>query len=299
MDNEKSATPNSQLLRHATYASVAVACFLILIKLTAFLLTNSISLLATLVDSFLDAGASLLNLFAIRQALTPADKEHRFGHGKAEALAGLGQAAFIGGSALFLLFEATGRLMTPHTVNYSWIGITVMLISIVTTLCLVAFQKRVIQQTNSVAISADALHYKGDLMVNASVILALLLTSQFGWVMADPILCLGIAGYILLSAWWIIRQSIDHLMDHEISDEIRAQIKEIALRHPQVVDLHDLRTRQSGPDIFVQLHLEMDAGLTLYAAHNVSSEVQESILELLPNAEIIIHEDAVGVPKIS
>lgn len=296
-----SANPNIDqhtLIRRATYASVTAAVFLILIKLFAFLATNSIALLATLVDSLLDAGASLINLFAVRHALTPADEEHRFGHGKAEALAGLGQAAFIAGSAIFLFLEAISRLINPHVVEASAIGVSVMLISIVTTLTLVSYQQRVIKQTQSVAISADSLHYKGDLLVNVAVIIALILATQFALPKADPILCLLIAIYILYNAWQIVKQSVDHLMDRELPDEMRTQIAQVAANHPDVFGFHDLRTRQSGPDLFIQLHLELDADLSLSEAHRISADVQAKILTLFPNADVIVHEDAKEKPAL-
>lgn len=284
----------ARLMRLATYASISVAIVLIISKLIAWGLSDSVSLLATLIDSILDALASLINLIAVRHALTPADKEHRFGHGKAEALAGLSQAMFIAGSAGFLLLEAGRRLINPVAVQYAGISIAVMLFSIIATLLLVLFQSYVIHKTQSTAIRADALHYKSDLVINASVILALWLSMR-GWPQFDaPIGCL-IAVYILYSAWEIIRVSYDQLMDRELPDEKRQQIKQIVLEHSLAKGLHDLRTRSSGTVTFIQLHLELDDSLSLLQAHNVSDEVEASLWEEFPGAEIIIHIDPQSV----
>tara|TARA_R110001592_G_scaffold357416_1_gene660689 strand:+ start:284761 stop:285744 length:984 start_codon:yes stop_codon:yes gene_type:complete len=284
----------ARLMRLATYASVSVALTLILAKLVAWGYSGSLSLLATLIDSSLDALASLINLFAVRHALSPADRQHRFGHGKAEALAGLGQAAFIAGSAGFILVEGVRRFINPQPVDAFGLGIAVMVFSIVATLGLLAFQRYVIRRTDSMAINADALHYRTDLMVNLSVIAALLLAAA-GWPGFDSLFAIGIALYILYSAWGIVRRAFDHLMDRELPDDEREQIKTIARSHPKVRGLHDLRSRRSGMDTFMQLHLELDDELSLLQAHKISDEVEARLLEVYPAAEIIIHIDPVSV----
>jgi ferrous-iron efflux pump FieF len=284
----------ARLMRLATYASISVALILIVGKLIAWGLSDSISLLATLIDSVLDALASLINLIAVRHALTPADKEHRFGHGKAEALAGLSQSMFIAGSAGFLLLEAGRRMVDPVSVQYAGISIAVMVFSIAATLLLVLFQNYVIRKTQSTAIRADALHYKSDLVINASVILALWLSMR-GLPQFDAPIGMLIAVYILYSAWEIIRVSYDQLMDRELPDQERSKIKQIVLKHPKAKGLHDLRTRSSGTVTFIQLHLELDDDLSLLQAHNISDEVEESLLLEYPGAEIIIHIDPQSV----
>ena len=208
-------------MRQATYASVGVAPILIGAKLFAYLMTDSVSLLSTLLDSLLDAAASLVNLVAVRTALTPADAEHRFGHGKAEPLAALGQSAFIAGSALFLLVEAGNRVVNPSPIQNSGIGLAVMVFSIAATFLLVLYQRHVIRLTNSVAIRADSIHYVSDLLVNGAVIAALLLWRQFGWALADPIFAACVGLYILYTAWRIARGSLDLLMDRELPDAAR------------------------------------------------------------------------------
>jgi ferrous-iron efflux pump FieF len=283
----------ARLMRLAGYASVGAALLLIGAKVAAYLLTGSVALLSSMLDSLLDAGASMINLVAIRHALVPADREHRFGHGKAEPLAAVGQAAFIAGSAAFLAFHAVGRL-----VEHGDIGIAVMVFSILTTLALVLFQRHVIRRTGSFAVRADSLHYVGDLFVNVSVIVALLLAVWWGWDAADPLFAIGIAAYILFTAWQIFRGALDMLMDRELPDEMRARIRKIALENPRVKSVHDLRTRAAGQAIFVQLHLEMDPDLTLRVAHEVADAVEVAIMTAFPGAEVIIHEDPEGVEEI-
>ena len=284
----------ARLLRLATYASISVASILIVAKLVAWGLSDSVSLLATLIDSVLDALASLINLIAVRHALTPADKEHRFGHGKAEALAGLSQSMFIAGSAGFLLLEASRRLISPIAVEAVGISMLVMVFSIVATLLLLGFQRHVIRKTNSTAIRADALHYRTDLLVNGSVILALWLSVQ-GWAGFDALFACAIAIYILYSAWEIITISYDHLMDRELPDEQREEIERLVMQHKSARGLHDLRSRHSGTITFVQLHLELDDDLSLLEAHKISDEVEASLLEAFPGSEIIIHIDPQSV----
>lgn len=282
-------------MRSATIASVSVAVILILIKLTAYILSGSVALLSSLIDSMIDSLASMVNFFAVRQALEPADPEHRFGHGKAEPLAGMVQAAFITGSSLFLFFEAGFRLMNPHHIEFANASIVVMLVSFVLTILLVIFQQYVVKETNSVAIRADSIHYFSDILQNLGVILALVLSTKLNLPLADPLIGLLIGAWILYSAWQIARQSYDQLMDRELPDEDRDLIRKIALSHPSVRNMHELRTRLSGRDIFIQLHLEMDGGLSLYEAHTVADTVEESLRQAFPNADVIVHEDPTGI----
>jgi len=286
-----------RLMKSATYASVSVAVTLIVAKLGAWIVTDSVAVLSTLIDSLLDAVASVITLFAVHHALVPADREHRFGHGKAEALAALGQAAFITGSACLLVVEAVRRFFQPHEVTRELVGIAVMVLSIVLTLVLVQYQRYVVRKTASVAIGADSLHYVGDLLVNGAVIAALVATAWLGWQWVDPVLALCVAGYILISAWRIARSSLDMLMDRELPDEDRKRIREIVLAHPEVHAFHDLRSRRSGTDTFIQLHIELDGELTVEQAHDISDAVEEEIRAAFPNAEVIIHQDPVGLEE--
>jgi ferrous-iron efflux pump FieF len=288
-----------RLKRLATYAAVTVAAILIAIKLWAWLATNSVAMMASLVDSGLDLLASTINLIAVRHALTPADREHRFGHGKAEAIAGFGQAAFISGSALFLAYESITRLITPVPVAESTLGLVVTGVSLALTALLVAFQRYVMERTRSLAIAADRFHYITDIATNLGVIFALVLAGVFGWTIADPIIGLGIAVLIAYGAISILRGSYDELMDREFDDADRARIKEIVAAHNEVVNLHDLRTRRSGHRSFIQLHLELSPQMTLLDAHRVSDEVEDAIRRAFPDAEVLTHQDPAGVEEVT
>lgn len=296
-DAVSSLTPRqaARLMRAATHASVTVAVVLVVAKLGAWLVTDSVSLLSTLLDSLLDALASGINLLAVHHALQPADREHRFGHGKAEPMAGLAQAAFISGSALFLLVQAGQRFLHPRAVVNPEVGYIVLAVSIVLTVALVAFQKIVVRRTGSVAIGADSLHYQTDVLVNASIVVSLLLSTRFGWQAADPAFAVAIAGYILWGAIGIGRQAYNLLMDHELPTADRRRIREIAVAVPGVLGVHDLRTRSSGPQMFIQLHLELKDDTPLDAAHAVSEEVERALIEAYPRAEIIVHPDPVSL----
>lgn len=289
----------ARLLRLATTASVATALLLIVVKLVAFVLTDSVSILSTLIDSLLDAAASLVNLVAVRHALVPADREHRFGHGKAEPLAAMVQAAFITGSAIFLVIEAVPRLFTPHPVSHSGIGIGVMAFSIVATLALVTLQRRVIRRTGSLAISADQLHYLGDVLVNGAVIVALILATQLGWTFADPLFGIGIAAYILYNAWQIAAGALDMLMDRELPEDERERIRGVIRQRAGVLGLHDLRTRASGPQIFIQCHIELAGDQTLLQSHAIADAVEQDLRDAFPGAEVIIHQDPYPAPDAS
>lgn len=284
------ATERARLLRLATRASVIVALVLIALKSGVWLMSGSVSLLAGLIDSLMDAGASIINLFAVGYALKPADKEHRFGHGKAEALAGLAQSAFITGSAVLVLLQGINRLLHPQPLETAWAGIAVMVFSIVATLGLLAIQQHVIKRTHSTAISADSLHYRSDLILNVSIITALLL-AHFGIQRADALFGLGIAVFIGYGAVRIGLEAIAILMDHELPDDVRAASLAIARAVPDVIDVHDLRTRQSGHHWFMQLHLELPATLTLADAHARGEQVRLAIIERYPQADVLVHKD--------
>lgn len=282
---------NERLMRRATYCAVTVACILILLKVWAYLATGSVAILSTLVDSLLDLGASVINLIAVRHALTPADHDHRFGHGKAESLAGLFQSAFIVGSAIFLGLQAVERIANPAPITAGAIGIGVMVISITLTVSLVLYQRYVIRKTHSTAISADALHYAGDILVNASVIVALILYAKFQFAYIDGLFAVVIAIYICFNAWSIIKQSFSDLMDEELPDSERQRIKDIAMAQGGVLGIHDLRTRTSGQQLFIQMHLDLDPTMKLITAHAISEAVEKAILVAFPNAEALIHQD--------
>ncbi|MCM0021660.1 MAG: cation diffusion facilitator family transporter [Tagaea sp.] len=285
----------ARLMRRATYASVAVAATLIVAKTIAWGLTDSVSVLSSLLDSLLDAAASLVNLFAVRHALEPADEEHRFGHGKAEALAGLAQAAFIAGSALLLFSEAAHRLWAPVPVERGEVGLAVMALSMVLTFALIRYQRSVVERTGSLAVGADRLHYASDLLLNGGVALSLIASMTLGWSLVDPICGLLIGVFILKGAWEIGRGALDHLMDRELPEATRTRILAIARAQPLILDVHDLRTRAVGPNISVQMHLEIDGALTLNEAHAAADAVEEAVFAAFPGADVIVHLDPAGV----
>lgn len=298
MDNDAAkpinpfANDKSQgLARQATYASVAVAALLIACKIGAWSYTGSVAILASLVDSLLDAFASVVTLIAVRKASAPATREYRFGLGKAEPLAALTQSAFIAGSAVLLTIQAVERLFKPQPIEASEIGIAVMVVSIVATLGLVGFQAYVISKSSSVAIKADSLHYKGDLLANVGVIAALVLTDFMNLPIIDPLFGLAIAAYILWTARSVAAEALDMLLDRELPAEERERIKEIALSYPEVLDMHDLRTRRAGPYRFIQIHLEFNGRLSLNRSHAVAEAVEMQVMEEFPGSEVIAHQD--------
>jgi ferrous-iron efflux pump FieF len=286
-----------RLVRNAAFAAVAVSGFLVALKAGAYIVTGSVALMASLADSALDLFASSINLLAISQSQTPADREHRFGHGKAEPLAGLAQGAFIAGSATFLVVESAGRLVSPRPVGHALVGLVVMAVSIVAVLGLVVFQRLAVARTGSIAIRADRLHYLGDLFTNIGVALGIVLSARFGVLIADPIVGFGVAAMLSASAWKVVHQSYDQLMDRELPDSERARIKEIVLGHADVHNMHDLRTRAAGISTFIQLHIELDPAISLTRAHEVSDAVEADILASYPDAQVIIHQDPAGVEK--
>ena len=296
-DDALAGMEGGKLMRAAAFASVGVAMVLIVTKFVAWMYTDSVSLLSTLIDSILDAAASLINLLAIHHALQPADREHRFGHGKAEPLASLVQAPFICGSAAFLLVEAVERLARPREVTNTDIGYAVMVFSIILTIMLVMFQRYVIKRSNSIAIGADSLHYTTDVLINGGVMVSLFLSSVMGWHYADPVIAVMIAYSIVKGAWGIGKTALAILMDRELEDDDRKKIREIVMAHEEVRGFHDLRTRSSGINVFIQFHLELDGSMKLRDAHEISEQVERELMDAFPNAEVIIHEDPEGVEE--
>lgn len=285
-------TSANRLIRLATWASVTVAVSLIGVKAVVWLMTGSLSVLASLVDSGLDAAASLLNLVAVHFSLKSADQDHPFGHGKAESLAGLGQALLIGGSSIFVISRAMDRFIHPQPLEAVGVGIAVMLVAVVATLGLVIFQRRVVAETGCTAIKADSLHYTSDLYTNLGTVMVLALAG-LGWTWLDPLIGVLIALVVIHSAWQIAHESAQILLDHHLSPGAEAEIARLALAHKMVLGVHDIRTRRSGQTRIVQLHLEMAGELTLAEAHQATKEVEADIRVIIPQADIIIHQDPV------
>ncbi len=279
----------TQMIRIATYASVAVAGLLICLKFFAWWLTHSVSLQASLIDSLLDGLSSFINMIAIYYALKPPDAKHRFGHGKLESLSALGQSLFIGGSAIWLLYEARERLVTQHEPSESvGLGIVVMVLAILLTLALVTYQQYVVKKTQSPAISADMLHYKADFLVNLAAIIGLGSSHFFHIEALDPLFGLLIGCYILWTAWRIITHAFNILLDQELDDEHQTKILAIIKSHPEVIDVSNLRTRSSGIQQFFQMNLFMRPDLTLREADQIADDVEAEITKAYPRSQVII-----------
>lgn len=281
-----------KLLKQATTASVATAVFLVILKAVAWLFSGSASILASLADSLTDCLASALNWVAVRYALQPADDHHVFGHGKAEGLSALLQAAFIGGAAVFLLLNAANRLIHPEPLVHVSAGVIVMLISVAVTLVLITFQRYVLAQTESTAVAADKLHYVSDLASNAAVLAALVL-SAFGWHSADAWLALVLSLWMVKSAYDIGREAVDMLMDKSLPAEQVTQLIQAALSVEHVCGVHDVKTRKSGGMVFVQIHIECPGELNLHQAHEASHQASNRIRALFDHAEVVVHQDPV------
>ncbi len=279
-----------RLLKLTTYASVVTAVILIVAKVFAWGASGSLSVLASLIDSIMDAAASIINLVAVRYALIPADDDHKFGHGKAEALAGLGQAMFITGSAIFLLFNSVDRMLHPREIEQVSVAVAIMVFSIIATAILLMLQRYTVKRTQSVAIKADSLHYAADLFTNVGIVVALMLT-QVGWPGVDPIFAIFIAFYVLYSAWSIVVESVNDLLDKELPESVQEAIVEVVVSHKEVRGVHDLRTRQSGRNKIVQFHIEMDRDLPLWHAHGIAEEIEQKLLSEFPEVDVIIHQD--------
>lgn len=286
----------SYWVRFASSAAIVAAFSMIIVKGYAWLYTDSASVLASLTDSVFDVAASIVNFFAVRYALTPADDDHRFGHGKAESLAGLFQSAFITGSALLLIFHSIGRLSNPQSIENISLGLSAIYISIFITLLLVVLQTFALKKTGSIAIKADSLHYKGDLFMNVGVLIALYLT-QIGYSFLDSWIAIGIAVYLFYGAYEVGTESVQSLMDKELSNDDQQTIMSIAQNTPLVKGVHGVRTRQSGGTIFIQLHLELDDELSLFDAHDVSDKVEAALENAYPYSDILIHLDPVSVVR--
>lgn len=292
-----SGIKNNRLKRFVTYTSVLVAFILIGAKVVAWMMTGSVSILSSLADSILDMLASVVSMFAVHHAMRPADEEHRFGHGKIEAIAALGQSSIIFVSVLFVFYEGVQHFMNPVPITKPLVGIIVMLISIVLTIGLVSFQTYVIKRTRSIAITADSMHYKADLYLNIGVLLSVGLTYWVNIPWIDPIVGIIIAIYIVYTAWRIAKEAVDILMDREISEEARNKITEVIVAHPQVHGIHELKTRSSGTQDFIQVHVEMEGTMTLNEAHEIAEVLDQNIQKIYPRAHVTIHQDPKGVEE--
>jgi ferrous-iron efflux pump FieF len=286
---------NQKLRRLATYASITVASVLIVAKLGAYLVTDSVAMLSSLLDSTIDLLASLVTAWGVASALRPPDHDHRFGHAKAEPLAALAQAAFIIGSSVLLAYEAISRLYTPHIIERETLGYITMGVAIVVTLILVQFQGFVSRRTGSMAISADKIHYMGDVAVNIAVVVVFALHQITGADWLDPVFAIGISALLSISAIRIAGQALHVLMDRELPDADRDAILAIVKAQPSVLGVHDLRTRTDSERLFIEFHLEHDENMTLKDAARISAKIVAAIVAKFPNADVSIHQDPAGL----
>lgn len=282
------------LTRSAALASIATALLLVGLKLWATSRTGSSAMLGSLADTALDLVAALATLIAVTIAARPPDRDHRFGHGKAEALSAMFQVILIALAAAAIGFRSGLALVAGERAEAADEGIVVSLIAIAATLALVAWQRHVLSRTRSVAIRADSVHYQSDLLLNLAVIAALVLDQYLGVTGADPLFGLGIAGWLAWNAWGTARQAVDLLMDREWPEDRRAQLIAIAAQHPELASLHDLRTRTSGTLDFAQFHVDLPGTLSVAAAHDIIERVEADILEQFPQLELLIHIDTAG-----
>jgi ferrous-iron efflux pump FieF len=280
-----------RLMRLASLASMSVAVVLVAAKAAAWLITDSVAMLSSLIDSALDLVSSLITFLAIRQALVPADAEHRFGHGKAEALAGVAQAGFIAASAGGLVLTVVDRFLHPRALQEEMTGVGVSVLAIILTLGLMTFQTYVVRRTKSLAITADRAHYTTDFVTNIAVGIGIVAATRLNEPLIDLAVALGVAIYLVTGAWTIGRTSIDVLMDRELPEEDRRRILDIVQHQPGVRSAHDLRTRSSGLTQFIQLHVVLHPNMSLGRAHIMGDAIQAAIEEAFPQAEVILHID--------
>ncbi len=285
---------HAALTARAAIASVSVALFLLVLKTYAAWTTGSVAMLGSLADTGLDVLASLITLYGVRLAAQPADWDHRFGHGKAEALAALAQVVLIAVSAIGIAWRAVDRLLNDRVTADAASGIAVSIAAIAATLLLLLYQRRVIASTGSVAIATDHVHYQSDLLLNLSVIAALALEQYLHLDGADAAFGIAIALWLAWGAWRASSRAIDQLMDKEWPEEKRQRFVEVAGRHPELKGIHDLRTRTSGASDFVQFHVWVDPEMSVAEAHRVMDEVELKLQAEFPDCEILIHIDPEG-----
>ncbi|MGF1457069.1 MAG: cation diffusion facilitator family transporter, partial [Alphaproteobacteria bacterium] len=278
----------------ASRAAIIVAAVLVALKTLAYAASGSVALLSSLTDSMLDLVASVVIFLAVRLAIEPADQDHRFGHGKAEAIAGMVRGLLIVLAALFLAVEAVERLFHPEPVHQPGLAMGVLGFSAVLSLGIALYEMAVFRRTRSLAIGADALNYGADVAISLGAMGAIWLAGRPGIDLVDPLFGFSVALALAFSAWLLVTRTFDQLMDREMDEADRARIKGLILSHPDVLGVHDLRSRRAGPDMFIQFHLELDPDLTLRQAHRVADEVETVVARAFPGAEVIAHQEPVG-----
>ncbi|MDG1437758.1 MAG: cation diffusion facilitator family transporter [Emcibacteraceae bacterium] len=286
------------LLKRATTASVAVAITLIGLKTWGYVESGSVAIFGTLLDSVMDSLSSIIIYIAVRFSIAPADEDHKFGHGKAEAIAGLLQAFIIAVTSLLLMYEVFDKIKNPQNIKETDLGLGIIAASIVLTVMLVLYQRYVAKKTKSIAIEADGMHYTGDILLNLGVAASLVLGGYFNIIYADPIFGGVACLYLLHSAYQVFVSSTDVLMDKEMDDDEKQTIVDIIKSHDRVIGIHELRTRHSGLNIFIQFHMELASGISLHDAHTISDQVEDEIIKSYPTAEVFIHADPEEITEI-
>jgi len=294
MNKEKNTNKNNTLRKWTSYASIFVAITLIIVKIIAYLMTGSIALFSSLIDSGVDLIASIITAFGVILATRPPDRRHRFGYGKAESLAALTQAGFITVSAIILIYKATTRFIEPTKIQNTEIGYIVMSIAIFLTIALLALQTYTINKTKSLAISSDRLHYIGDVFINLAVIATFAIQSSFNILWIDPFFAIIVGGILGVGAFKIGKTSLKILMDAELSNNDREKIIKIIKKVSGVKGVHDVRTRESNDIVIIEAHVEMNAKITLLDAHEITEAVETALLKKYKNADITIHQDPFG-----
>jgi ferrous-iron efflux pump FieF len=295
-DEPQGADQASAIKTVSTRVTLVVAALLVIAKLAGWVLTGSMALLASAIDALVDTGASIVTLMGVRYAQQPPDRDHRFGHGKGEAIAAFTQSTFLAGAAIVLAFQSVQRLVSPLPLDALQLGVWLIAGSLVVACGLVAMQSWAVRKTGSTAIAADRTHYLADIALNLAVLLALGVTQWTGWTRADPAFALVICGYMLWSAYTIARDALGQLLDQELSREDRRRIKDAVRACAGVRDIHDLRTRFSGDRTFVEYHLEVDPGLTVDAGHAIGDATETAVQQLLPGTvEATAHIEPHGI----
>ena len=278
----------------AALIAFAMSFILVLAKSIVWFFSGSSTVLASLTDSIQDCFLSATNFMAVRYAMQPADEDHRYGHGKMEGIAALGQAAFILGSCVYIFLDAIRRFSHGSSIEYPLQTILVIIGAIFMNAALVAYQNIVIKKTNSLVIEADKAHYAGDIAIHTGVIIAVFVNVYFGWVWADPLIAIIIALWLARLSWVISRKAIDMLMDRELQDSEREQIKTIIRRTQGVISLHDLRTHRHGQTTMMSFDIEVDPSISFLNAHNIAKRVEDRLHKTYSKSEIMIHVDPCG-----
>jgi ferrous-iron efflux pump FieF len=283
-----------KLIKMSSVLGVAVGILMVCMKSGVYFATGSLVVMASLVDSITDIINSFVNYLCTIYSLKPSDDNHRFGHNAIEDIAGISQSFFIAGSVFFVIAQSVERLIAKDIVTFNKTSIIVMVVSLILTLCLVAFQRFVIKKTNSLIVKVDLSHYKSDILMNGGVLVSILIVEYTKLYWVDSVIACFIGIYVFYSAYTMSRESFNNLMDKEIPDFERLVIEEKIRANKNVISFHDLKTRRSGSKTFIQCNIKLDPNLSLVNAHDICEEVEKEILRAIPNSSIIIHKEPVS-----